>query len=63
MKDLCLKNKSRLLGVCDISCDLEGSIGFLKKFFFFYYKNKLNKRTKEIVSKSVDKKEKRKEKG
>ena len=32
MKTLCLEGKSRLLGVCDIACDLEGSIEFLKKY-------------------------------
>ena len=32
MKVLCEKGKSRLLGISDISCDLEGSIEFLKKF-------------------------------
>ena len=32
MKSLCLEGKNRLLGVCDIACDLEGSIEFLKKY-------------------------------
>ena len=29
MKELVIDNRSRLLGVCDITCDLEGSIEFL----------------------------------
>ena len=32
MKDITIAGNSRLLGVCDITCDLEGSIQFLKKF-------------------------------
>lgn len=32
MKTLCLEGRSRLLGVCDIACDMEGSIEFLKKY-------------------------------
>ena len=42
MKELVEQKKSRLLGVCDITCDFEGSIEFLKKFtvidhpFFLY---------------------------
>lgn len=32
MKNLCLEGKNRLLGVCDIACDMEGSIEFLKKY-------------------------------
>ena len=32
MKKLVRSKKSRLLGICDITCDLEGSIEFLKKY-------------------------------
>ena len=32
MKELIKEKKSNLLGVCDISCDLEGSIEFCKKY-------------------------------
>lgn len=42
MRELVESGKSRLLGVCDISCDMAGSIQFLSKFtdmdqpFFMY---------------------------
>jgi len=42
MKKLAHEKKSKLLGICDITCDLEGSIEFLKKYtnidnpFFLY---------------------------
>ncbi|EAS01335.1 lysine-ketoglutarate reductase saccharopine dehydrogenase enzyme, putative (macronuclear) [Tetrahymena thermophila SB210] len=32
MKELAQKGKSKLLGISDVTCDLEGSIEFLKKF-------------------------------
>eukprot|EP00742_Colponemidia_sp_Colp-10_P006586 GILJ01007057.1.p1 GENE.GILJ01007057.1~~GILJ01007057.1.p1 ORF type:complete len:567 (-),score=95.36 GILJ01007057.1:268-1968(-) len=32
MEELSRSNRSRLLGVCDITCDFEGSVEFLKKF-------------------------------
>ena len=46
MKTLCQEGKSRLLGVCDIACDMEGSIEFLKKYTdedcHFYTYNPIN---------------------
>jgi alpha-aminoadipic semialdehyde synthase len=32
MREMQEEGRSRLIGVCDITCDLEGSIQFLKKF-------------------------------
>jgi alpha-aminoadipic semialdehyde synthase len=32
MRDLVKAKESRLLGICDITCDYEGSIEFLRKF-------------------------------
>lgn len=32
MRDLTERKESRLIGICDITCDYEGSIEFLRKF-------------------------------
>lgn len=32
MKELAQKGKNKLLGISDVTCDLEGSVEFLKKF-------------------------------
>ena len=32
MKDLVEREESKLIGICDITCDLEGSIEFCKQF-------------------------------
>lgn len=42
LKELASQNKLRLLGICDITCDLEGSIECLEDYTqpekpFFYY--------------------------
>ena len=50
MKKLVQEKKSRLLGICDITCDIEGSIEFLKRYtsidnpFYLY-----NPITEEVI--------------
>ncbi len=53
MKELTVQENHRLIGVADVTCDLEGSIQFLKMFttpdhpFFLY--NPISMETSEVI--------------
>jgi len=59
MKRLAVEGRSRLLGICDVTCDLEGSIEFLKKYTsidhpFFLYNPITEERNDDLTKCSTD---------